>query len=195
MKVSTENKGHWVDKYGLETETRFLKTLWKHGVDAIINPTKRENEMAHDLTLVNWPGDLKTVETPLFKAEKLYGFDPQYTATLNVRDVEEYDVYSPYIMMFFHLLWERETEKILDGIRYAVRPAQGVWMVWLPMFKLWIDEYPIIKYQRRENDQNGNATESYVFDVRLFPKLFHKWFEPVNGKVVRPAGLKPATTR
>jgi hypothetical protein len=195
MRVSTEHKAHWVEEFGIKTEARFLQTLWKHGIDAIINPAKREDPTAHDLSLIAWPGDLKTVETPLFKAQALYDSDPQYTVTLNVRDVEEYDVYNPHIMLFFHLLWEKETEKVIGSTRYSVKPMQGVWMVWLPMFHVFSEQMPVINYQRREDDQNGNAKNSYVFDVRLFPRLFRKWFEPVNGKVVLPAGLEPATSR
>lgn len=188
MRPNTEDKQHWVEQYGVEHESRFLKTLWTHGIDAIINPDKRSDQYAHDLSLVTWPGDLKTVETPFFKAQQNYDCDPQYTVTLNLKDVSNYELKCPHVMLFFHIVWQKNTEMVIGGTRYSVRPMQGVWMVWLPMFNYLRDAFPVIEYERRQDDQNGNAKDSYVFDVRSFPKLFKKWLAPEtvnNGGPVR----------
>lgn len=199
--ASTEDKQHWVDEYGVKTELRFLQTLSHHGIDAIINPDKRHDGHVHDLSLVTWPGELKTVETPLFKAKANYGFDPQFTVTLNHKDTRHYEIHCPHVMIFFHVVWQKEVEKVIGGTRYAVKPMQGVWMVWFPMFQYLLetspDSFPTIEYERRRDDENGNAKESYVFDVRLFPRLFRKFLEPepVNGKVVGPARNDLATHR
>lgn len=201
MKVSNQDKAYWVKEYGVEKEIRFLETLWKHNVDAIINPEKRNDARVHDLKLVQWPGELKSVETPIFKAQVLYDLDPQYAVSLNLKDVRNYEANCPHVMIFFHVCWEKETSRrFKDGTVYSVEPMQGVWMVWFPMFNYLLDCYPESfvhhDYKERENDTNGNAEDSYYFDVRLFPRLFRKFLpKAVNGKVVGPARNDLATHR
>ena len=87
--MDTENKQEWCD-YGDDAERIFAEgRLFQLGLGGHINPQKKTNPYVHDL-YVQFPSDLKTVRTPLFKSMELYGIDPQYAVTFNHKDAERY---------------------------------------------------------------------------------------------------------
>lgn len=169
--MNTEDKRAWCE-YGDEAERAFsIGRLFDLGLSGAVNLEKRTNPYAHDL-FVSFPTDLKTVRTPLFKARELYGLDPQYTITFNDKDAKRYLELYPDIVVVFDILWE-VTDKEIDGFPYRVDPMHLTVAGFLSDIRQAIrkDGNHKIVYQRRVNDQEGNAKESWVFDARHLHKL------------------------
>ena len=131
-------------------EELFVRTRMKAlGLQGGMNPEKADNPFANDLTLT-FQADLKTVRTPLFKAGDLYGLDPQYAVTFNLKDGMRYRELYPNIVILFDVRWDVLTWSDKTDVRNAIR-ADGAQK---------------INYQRRVEDKSGNAKVSFVFDVR-----------------------------
>lgn len=95
-----QNKKYWC-KDGEKIEEAFVN---RYGttLDLKINPEKTINPYAPDL-LVSCTNlaDLKTQNTPFFKAETLYGIDPSYAVVFNRKDAVRYYRKYPSIKIYF----------------------------------------------------------------------------------------------
>ena len=80
--ASTEDKQFWCKAAESDERAFAVNRLFQLGLAGSVNVEKRTNPYTHDL-FVQWPVDLKNVSTPLFKAQELYGIDPQYAVTFN----------------------------------------------------------------------------------------------------------------
>ena len=170
--LSTEDKLAWCEKFGDETERTFATDrLFNLGIASWPNLEKRTNKYAHDLFCI-FQSDLKTVRTPLFKSQELYGIDPQYAVTFNLKDQERYNSLYPNIIVIFDIKWE-VTEMELNNIIYKVNPMRVTVAGFLADIKNAIkaDGNQKIEYKKRVNDDNGNAKSSYVFDARLLHRI------------------------
>lgn len=169
--LNTEDKQAWCD-LGAEAEHSFCRgRLDDLGLLGVINPLKKENPYVHDL-FISFKADLKTIRTPLFKSRDLYGLDPQYTVTFNDKDMRRYQERYPNIIVVFDVKWE-ETKKMIDGVAYTVDPMHITVAGFLSDIRRAIKSCGSHKhiYQRRINDNEGNAKESWVFDVRQLHSL------------------------
>jgi hypothetical protein len=169
--MDTEDKQAWCD-YGSRAEQTFaIGRLFDLGLSGAINLEKRSNPYTHDL-FVNFPVDLKTVRTPLFKAMDLYGLDPQYTITFNEKDGKRYRSLYPNIIVIFDIDWD-STEMNIDGRVYRVNPMKMTVAGFLDDIRQAIEKsgkHKIV-YQRRLNDEDGNAKQSWVLDARHLQSL------------------------
>lgn len=173
--VDTENKLFWCNA-GKEAEDKFIaKRAIELGLDACINPIKEFDRFANDL-LVTFLSDLKTVRTPLFKSFELYGIDPQFAATFNVKDGIRYKELYPNIVVIFDVKWETLSWTDKMGKVYAVEPMHETYCGFLSDIKNAIKKSGScrIDYQRRVNDSAGNAKSSFVFDLRYLHKICRK---------------------
>lgn len=170
--MDTENKLEWCERYGEEIENEFAtKRLFDLGVSSYLNLEKRTNKFAHDLFSV-FPTDLKTVRTPLFMAQELYGIDPQYAVTFNLKDANRYKELYPNIIVVFDVKWET-TQKEFNGNVYSVEPMHVTVAGFLSNIKIAIKKSGghKIDYKKRVEDTKGNAKTSYVFDLRYLHNL------------------------
>jgi len=121
--IDTEDRMAWYAQAHIH-EQQFVDTrLPALGMVGIINPAKATDVFAHDLMLT-MQADLKSVRTPLFKARELFGIDPQYAVTFNVKDWNRYTDLYPNIVVVFDVDW-KDTSKVIGGITYRVQPMQA----------------------------------------------------------------------
>ncbi len=167
--MDNEDKLAWCEKYGDQVEGEFcINRLHALGVPGYLNPEKVSNKYVHDLFLV-LKADLKTVRTPLFKAKDLYGIDPQYAVTFNLKDALRYKNLYPNIVVIFDVKWREDYCSMdIGGQAYSVNPMHQTYFGFLSDIKnaILAGNNQKITYRNRLSDTSGNAKESYVFDVR-----------------------------
>jgi len=175
--TDNQNKTAWVEAYGLVKETEFVeKNLPLVPLQGRINPAKKHNKFTNDLEVI-FPSELKTIDTPFFKSGEMFAgfgpFDPQYTATFNKKDYDKYKVEQPdWFTIFFHLHFVgHKCALTIRGREYKVNPIDRIYIVQFFYLKALIEsgKAPLHKYGERQNDQQGNAKDSYIIDLRAYP--------------------------
>lgn len=160
-----EDKDWWVKEHGLKRERRFIKEVCPFiGLDAIINPEKRWNKYAPDLIVNKALSDLKFSSLPFVKAERLFGIPSRFEMSFNVKDYDRYMEKYPNLIIYF---WIGRNEFM------AVPPLHATYVASFADIAEYIRSTGFRKhpYRNRVNDQNGNAKESYVLDLRVFECL------------------------
>jgi len=168
--MDTEDKAAWC-AHGAEQEIQFVNNSALAGITAAINPAKTTDKYSHDL-LLTIPADLKSVRTPLFLADDLYGIDPQYAVTFNDKDGHRYARLYPNLLIVFDVRWDI-TRKELAGRARTVEPMHVTHAGFLNDVRRAIveDGCKSLAYKRRVDDRAGNAQVSWVFDVRRLARL------------------------
>lgn len=171
---NTEDKQYWCEE-GQKTEYVFVKDIApKINRKLIIHPEKEKNPLHIDLlkTDTNELADLKVQNTPFFTASRYSKFDggrydPQFTVTFNYKDYCNYKSNYPGAIIYWWVNWAQLTWK-----DKSVAPLYGVYEVRFSDMKKLIEEkrVPLHQYQHRINDEI-NAKDSYLFDLRWFTKL------------------------
>lgn len=158
----TEDKLWWCE-HGLEREYIFVEKVCPMlNIPAMINPEKQYSVYVPDAIIKNKLSDIKSEFLPFFTAEQSYGFNPQYTVTFNLKDQIRYKSLYPDLMIYFWVNWEQTVYG-----SYKVEPMWGVWEVHLSeLCKIIDNRFQTHSYERRINDVQGNAKESYLVDVR-----------------------------
>lgn len=169
--LDTENKTAWCKNAETDEHAFAVNRLYQLGIAGSVNPTKRRDPYTHDL-LVNFPADLKTIRTPLFKAQEIYGLDPQYAITFNRKDAERYQQLYPNIIVIFDINWTQTTKQI-GHTTYTVQPMHVTCAGFLHDIRRAItaDGNHEHTYQKRIEDTAGNAKTSFVFDARHLHRL------------------------
>ena len=169
--MDTEDKLRWCEQGEHDEAVFAVGRLFQLSLAGHINPEKLTNIYTHDL-FVQFKSDLKTVRTPLFKSQQLYGIDPQYAVTFNLKDGERYAKLYPNIVVIFDVRWE-QTSMEIGGQRYSVKPMHQTYAGFLNDIRKAIMKAGNrkIEYARRVDDSIGNAKASWVFDVRELQKL------------------------
>jgi hypothetical protein len=175
MMHNTEDKDWWVINWRKEEDSFVNIVAPRINILATINPEKQNNPYAPDLIVNGELADLKCQQTPFFKSYSLYKIPNQYAITFNKKDFIRYKEKYPSIVIYYWLDW-KELEKTIRGFTYKVKPMTGIWRVNFSFLKGKIESKKVFlhEYQRRTNDTQGNARDSYVFDVREFENLFIK---------------------
>ena len=169
--VSTENKDVW---YGIgeEYERQFIDHYCpKISLNACINPKKEKEPWACDLLVDGVPADLKRQTEPFYTASK-YGFDPQYTVTLNQKDIDRYaSAYDPRIFnIYYWFTWE-SSEKYNQRINKMSGVAVCSMLDVLNMAESHQAQWHY--YQKRgQGDTQRNATNSLLIDIRRLGMLY-----------------------
>jgi hypothetical protein len=170
---NTEDKKWWI-KHGLKLELDFLSNIAPLIEDDIkLNPEKRTDPMAPDFIFNGELADLKSQNTPFFKADKLYGFDDsKWAVTFNGKDYNRYLSLYPEIKILFYVNW-LVLEKTIGGIRYTVDPVNGVWLADIQKIAKFVkDGASSHDYMRRKFDTAGNAKSSFCLDLRKMKCLW-----------------------
>jgi hypothetical protein len=166
-----QDKGPWCGK-GASFEDVFIQNYGPQ-LGLAINPEKKTNKYAADLfnTKSKNVGDLKTQNTPFFKASSLHSINPQYAVTFNGKDYTRYLEYYPTIEVYFWVDWL--ITKFEGAETIEVKPMEGVWKINFADIKKLVGTAPMHNYRQRVFDNRGNAKESYVFDLGnpLFEKV------------------------
>jgi len=152
---SNEDKDWWC-KHGEALEGEFLRRAF-HRALIERNPDKDQDKFTHDM-LVRLPCDLKTITTPWRKSQEFWGIDPRNAVSINRKDLRRYARLYPEIVIVFDVRFPEH-----HTTRYA-----GLWM----MQRLLSEgNLHLHTYQARVGRSDGNAKQSYVFDVTLLPEL------------------------
>lgn len=178
----TEDRSWWY-KYGELGEKFFVEWVCPDiGLEGKINPQKEKDPTVPDLIVDGRLSDLKTQKTPFFTAGRYYKtvengnevipYDPTYTVTFNIKDYNRYLYKYPCIDIYFWVQWKDTVYAPSYGDSVTVEPISGVWMI--PFLELreiiYNNDYHIHKYTRRYG-KTGNATESYLVDLRDLKQL------------------------
>jgi|TARA_R100000482_G_scaffold122173_1_gene69275 hypothetical protein len=136
----------------------------------IPNPSKQEFKHAPDLYMLDdcVSADLKSLQIPFYKSEKIYGIPPQHCWTFNPSDLFEYSV--KYSDNFGLYIWKR----FEDSEKYGHKVSKEEAVYYTPLFsikKIVRKANKIHHYIRRMNDTNGNSYGSHGVDLRLLEKL------------------------
>ncbi|GAA0735902.1 hypothetical protein GCM10009431_01220 [Gaetbulibacter jejuensis] len=157
-------------KDGEKIEQAFVNKYGEN-LQVQINPEKVQNPFAPDLIFNNEQlADLKTQNTPFFKAGSLYGIDPSYAVVFNQKDFIRYSEKYPNILIYFWVEWHSvkfEMGSFVNEVEYV----NGVWRIKFSDLKKVLSVAPLHSYQQRKYDTRGNAKSSFVLDIR------HEFFE------------------
>ena len=152
--LNTENKLEWC-ALGEELENKFVKQVDVVGWDVSINPEKSENKYVHDM-VATIPVDLKSMPTPWKLSQSMFGIPPEYAISINKKDIDRYARLYPNIIILCDVLW---TGKIYSlTIPRALRLIRA-------------GKVGYHQYKKRINDTDGNAKDSYIFDLRHLDEL------------------------
>lgn len=172
---NTEDKTFWVN-HGRSDEDVFVSDIAPRiGLVAMINPEKKTNPYVPDLVVNNQLAELKHQTTPFFKAEILYKISNQYAVTFNKKDYLNYSANHPDLIIYYWVNW-KELSKTIRGEIISVKPLIGVWRIPFSFFSSRIEENkaPLHTYIRRVEDNEGNAKDRYLFDLREFECVYIK---------------------
>jgi hypothetical protein len=165
-----QNKKLWC-KDGEKIEEAFV-SKYGNQLDLSINPEKSTNPYAPDLIKNSKIADLKTQNTPFFKAKKLYNIDPSYAVVFNRKDAERYWKLYRDIIIYFWVEWH-SVKFEMGSFEQEVKYINGVWSIkFIDLVEL-LKVAPEHHYQQRITDKKGNAKSSFVLDIRhpAFNKL------------------------
>ncbi len=169
-----QNKSGWCE-HGASKEEVFVD---KYGsrLGVVINPEKKTNPYVLDLFQVkrNMFSDLKTQNTPFFKAQSLHGISPNYAVTFNQKDKIRYEKYlksMKEIAIFFWVNWI-PVRWVRDDEDISVTPTNAIYGIKFSNILKLIHESTMHDYVQRVDDRNGNAKRSYVFDLNN--SFFHR---------------------
>jgi hypothetical protein len=164
---NTEDKLAWV-RYGELLERRFVEIAQARGLDVRINPAKTRDPTVPDLLHEGKIADLKQNCEPFFKSKQLYGVDPEFLWSFNVKDFNRYKTLYPDIRIFF---WSEREACQAYGV--SLPALKGCWTATLTEIAAIIEtSIPTHEYLRRKGLQDGNATASYLLDLRKFHCLW-----------------------
>jgi hypothetical protein len=165
-----QNKKLWC-KDGEKIEEAFISKYGKQ-LSLSINPEKSINPYAPDLIYNSNIADLKTQNTPFFKAKKLYNIDPSYAVVFNRKDAVRYWRLYKDIIIYFWVEWH-SVKFVMGNFQQEIKYINGVWSIkFIDLVKL-LKVSPEHHYQQRVTDKRGNAKSSFVLDIRnpAFNKL------------------------
>lgn len=159
-------------KDGEKIEEAFV-LKYGHELNLGINPEKTSNPYAPDLVFDGDKiADLKTQNTPFFKAQSLYNIDPSYAVVFNRKDAVRYYKKYPEIIIYFWIEWHSVKFK-MGSFSNEVQYINGVWSIDFKDLIELLKKAPKHEYQQRKNDLKGNARSSFVLDIRnpMFKKV------------------------
>ncbi len=151
-----ENKLEWC-VYGEQLELDFINNHIFKDTVLCINPEKDSNKFTFDMR-INFPCDLKSRNTPWRLSQKLFGISSTYAVTIDRKDLQRYRKLYPNICIVF-------------DINYP--DYKNIHFGFISDFSKMIGDNALHlhQYKSRVNDNQGNAKECYVFDIRHLPIL------------------------
>ncbi|MEW7289646.1 hypothetical protein [Aquimarina sp. 2304DJ70-9] len=157
-------KKQWC-KDGEAIEEVFVKKFGRQ-LSLKINPDKVSNPYAPDLILSGGGlADLKTQNTPFFKASTKYSIDSTFAVVFNRKDAIRY--YRKYrdIVIYFWIEWH-SIKFVMENYTKEVKYINGVWRIEFKNLIPLLKKAPLHEYIQRKNDTKGNAKSSFVLDIR-----------------------------
>ena len=157
--ADTEDKTWWIG-WGNQKEQDFLSLCAREGILPGIAASSGPR-FYPEYTYQSRYLDLKTVETPFFLAQKHYGVDSNFAVSLNKPDVLDCTYKYPKCQLVFWIQWASE-------IKYGVEVETRHEIRFLPYERMreLVSHAPVHVYQKRIDDNKGNAKESYILDLR-----------------------------
>lgn len=171
--MNNEDKQAWCEAYGTDREARWADWARKNlDMDVTVNPDKVADKFTFDLLFNGKPADLKTVRTPFYLAQQMFGLDPQYTVTFNDKDAKRYRELYPDITVIFDVWFDSSTYQRPGEEPIFIQPMHLV--AYGPLdgdrrsvSRAIVDSgYHRHHYNARAFDTAGNAKSSWLLDVR-----------------------------
>jgi len=160
-----EDKAWWIE-WGVEKEKDFLKLCEKRQILPGIAKSKGTVYMP-EFTYAGRYLDLKTVGTPFFVAQRRYNVDSNFAVTLNRTDVMDCQLKYPECQIVFWVNWEAANNFGID-----IQKQSGIWFLSYERMCQLIAKAPEHRYSMRDKDnKQGNATSSFVLDLREMEQL------------------------
>jgi hypothetical protein len=182
MRPSNEDKRAWCDAYGIDVEARWADWARQNlDMDVVVNPDKVADKFTFDLLYNGKPADLKSVRTPFYLAQQMFGLDPQYTVTFNDKDGKRYRELYPDITVIFDIFFDASTYGKPGEETIYIQPMHMVALGQLDgergINRAIVDSgYHRHAYNARVFDTAGNAKTSWLLDARkLWVILDEDW--------------------
>lgn len=146
--IDLEDKLAWCEA-GAAAEGDFVAQANIVGWGISMNPAKLKDKFTHDL-MGMVPMDLKSIRTQWRESERLFGIPSEYAISINVKDLQRYAEKYPNILILLDVAWA------------------GKYMLTIPRAQALqkAGKARPHKYVRRQDDTNGNAKVSLIFDLR-----------------------------
>ena len=155
--ISNEDKASWCQQ-GLNWEHDFVANKNFRDISIEMNNDKESNPYTYDMKGL-FPCDLKTIHTPWKYAPRMFGIPSDFAISINHKDLSRYRELYPNIIL------------ILD-VQYP-NYKNTHWANLHLLRQLILNNKAFLhEYKNRINDTNGNAKNSYVFDIRDIPVLY-----------------------
>ena len=137
-------------KWGGAQESPFTKRDAVKGWQFEMNPEKAHNPYAHDM-FARVQIDLKTMDTQWKQSQRMFGIPSKWAVSINTKDFVKYAREYPNIIIVLDVRWLNAVYTItLDRARYLIG--------WSRAKRHF--------YKNRVDDEDGNAEDSFVFDLR-----------------------------
>ena len=161
--IDANNKSSWFTMGELYEEL-FCIVCNQNGINAIVNPNKKEDVKLPDLFVEGQLSDLKTQATPFFLSGK-YGVKPEKSITFNSKDYRRYKKKYPDINVYWWRGWSK-----CERFNTKVKTVKGVW--WLPFSDLdkLVQDAPEHQYKGRHNGNDFDQS-AYILNSDDFTKL------------------------
>lgn len=151
---------------GSAMEDQFIE---KHGKELgyIRNPEKDTDVMAVDMVDIfkKKKADLKTLNSPLFIAQKKYNLDPRFMVTFTTKDKARYNAIHKNIDIVFWIDWKAVR---MEGLYYSVQIEYlyAVYVISLEDLTM-LTETSILHNNPSRIDVAKNSKATYLIDVRM----------------------------
>lgn len=155
----------------------FFNSLSYSGFKIQINPEKQNDKFTCDLLVNGDRGDLKTQDTPFYKAEDWYKLDPQWAVTYNEKDYLRYKkTYSSKNIPFYVVFDVKRKKEFNTKYDVQITPMRGIFIADLRRLEFLIEKekIPLHTYLGRVDDNQGNAKSSYIFDIRKLRMVYYE---------------------
>lgn len=168
----TEDR-YWWYRHADQQEQAFVKMMRSHGFDVRRNPEKLLDPKVPDLMADKEKlSELKSQNTPFFKAAVFYGLPARYTVTFNRDQYEFYLEKWPDLYIYFWPNWTAtEWRDPTWGTLYVVEPMNRVFGIRLPDLRPLVRKAKEHWYGKRKNEVRPNHRSSFLLDVRDMPML------------------------
>lgn len=156
MTFDYNDKQAWCED-GRRLEDKFVEERRFNDVEVRMNPAKEQDIFTYDMR-IDMPCDLKTLTTPWIYSERMFGIPPTYAISINRKDLRRYYSLYPNIIIILDVQYPNYRATHWTDLNRLERMVRS-------------GKVQLHKYQTRVDDTQGNAKDSYIFDVRWFPKL------------------------
>jgi hypothetical protein len=166
-----QDREHW-HQYGVTKELALVEFLHRNpgiGLIAKMNPAKEDSPFPPDLVVDGVISELKTQNTPFFKAQTRYGLDPQWAVSFNEADFLNYRVNHRGMPIYFWVEWQT-----LRGYGVTLHPLSCIYRMSYDLMCSMVPTAKLHRYQNRGGPGDKNKPTSYGLDLHRMEMIYQR---------------------